>query len=64
MPLYAAHGVPEFWLIDLNAKELTCCRRPRDRIYDDVAVMTAADLTAPFATQSGIRVELGRLFDL
>lgn len=64
LPLYAAHGIEEFWLIDLNAKQMTRCRKPRAGRYEEVAILTAAQLREPVATTSGFNIELSRLFAL
>lgn len=64
LPLYAAHGIGEFWLIDLNAKQMTCCRKPRDHRYENVIVLGSAQLREPVTTISGFRIELSRLFEL
>jgi Uma2 family endonuclease len=32
-PLYARHGIPELWVIDLAASELHVYREPRDGVY-------------------------------
>jgi Uma2 family endonuclease len=50
--------------VDLNAKHMTRCRKPRDGRYEEVVVMTAAELREPVATLSGFRIELPRLFEL
>lgn len=34
VPLYARTGVPEVWLVDLNAAMVTSYRQPRDGSYD------------------------------
>jgi Uma2 family endonuclease len=35
IPLYARHGIPEVWLVDLEARVLTIYRRPADAGYDE-----------------------------
>lgn len=42
-PVYAAVGVPELWLIDLDEETITVCRDPRDGTYQDTAVHGADD---------------------
>jgi Uma2 family endonuclease len=64
LPLYAEHHVPEFWLIDLTAKELIRCRVPNDTRYDEVLVFGPAQLNEPLATLSRWKVDLTRLFSL
>lgn len=33
LPLYARHGIPEFWLIDVTSKTLQCMRDPQGEAY-------------------------------
>ena len=35
-PLYAANGVPEFWIVDLGAREVEVHREPEDGRYATV----------------------------
>jgi Uma2 family endonuclease len=32
-PLYARHGIPEVWIIDINSKQLHCLREPVGETY-------------------------------
>ncbi len=34
--LYARHGIPEFWIVDLAAGEVEVCRNPRGERYESV----------------------------
>jgi Uma2 family endonuclease len=63
--LYARHGVPEYWLVDPDAKRVTVFSDPRDGRYraeqtvSDVAVSAtipqlSADLKALFAPVPGL----------
>jgi Uma2 family endonuclease len=63
LPLYANHGIQEFWLIDLNAKELHVCRQPQNGTYSDVTVFNATNLSR-VTTATGTSVDLSRLFHL
>ena len=36
IPLYARHGIPEVWLVDLVNRLLSIHREPRDGIYRNV----------------------------
>lgn len=40
-PLYAQHGVPELWIVDLDAGCLRILRAPLDGEFRDVTVLTA-----------------------
>lgn len=39
LPIYARHGVPETWLIDLAAETVEVCRDPGPEGYGDVRVL-------------------------
>ena len=64
LPLYATHGIEEFWLVDLNAKELIRCRKPRNGRYDEIVAVGPAMLREPATTISDFRIDLSRLFEL
>jgi Uma2 family endonuclease len=57
LPLYAQHGVPEVWLVDLDAGRLQVCRAPQDGRYTDVSV-TATPGPTPLALLAGVSVDL------
>ena len=60
--LYARHGVPELWLIDVRAKHLTRYRDPVGGVYrrvDEPDVLAPVDLPAG----PNLRVQLGALFE-
>ena len=48
-PLYARAGVSELWLVDVDAGEVSVCRRPTASGYGDVTVRRRGDLLAPAA---------------
>ena len=60
--LYARHGVPELWLIDVRAKRLTRYRDPAGRAFGRV---DEPDVAAPIDLPGGLnlRVELAPLFE-
>lgn len=35
--LYARHGIPEFWIVNLNAGEVEVCRSPEGEAYTSIA---------------------------
>lgn len=43
VPLYAAAGIPEVWLVDLNAGTLTVFQQPEGAGYRAQSVLTARD---------------------
>jgi Uma2 family endonuclease len=57
LPLYAQHGVPEVWLVDLDAGRLQVCRAPQDGRYTDVSVSATPGPTSP-ALLAGVSVDL------
>jgi Uma2 family endonuclease len=57
LPLYAQHGVPEVWLVDLDAARLHVCRAPQDGRYAEVGT-TATPGPTPLALLDGVSVDL------
>ena len=47
VPLYARHGVPEVWLVDLNARHVGIYRRPDGGAYREVLRLGDAETVAP-----------------
>lgn len=37
VPLYARHGIPEVWLIDVNTAQLWCMRQPQQEGYASIS---------------------------
>ena len=61
LPLYARHGIPEMWLVDLGGRRLVRYRGPQHGSYalvDEPDLATAIDVSA----LSGTAVDLHRLF--
>lgn len=61
VPLYARHGIPEMWLIDLRDRRLVRYRAPQQGSYtlvDEPELGTPLELS----TLSGIVVDLRRVF--
>ncbi len=54
--LYARHGIPEFWLVDVRGKRLTRHRNPADTGYALVDVPDVNDPVAP-ARLPGVRID-------
>jgi len=61
VPLYAAHAIPEVWIVDVANRLLTIHREPRDGLYRDVQTMATAGIVEPVMLP-GVRVDLGGLF--
>jgi len=59
--LYAAHGIPEMWLVDLRGQRLVRHRAPQQGSYTEV---DEPDLSAPVEIPAlpGVVIELQRLF--
>lgn len=60
LPLYARHGVPELWIVDLEAQALLTCRRPRGESYAEVLEARTPGVVA-IAALPGATVDLSGL---
>ncbi len=47
--LYARHGIPEVWLLDINAREITVYREPVEGQYRLIRKPTAAEAVSSMA---------------
>ena len=56
-PLYARHGVPEYWIFDLPARSLRRFRQPSGDRYRDVSAFETPDIITLPGLQ-GTRVDL------
>ncbi|MGH8478484.1 MAG: Uma2 family endonuclease [Gammaproteobacteria bacterium] len=63
IPLYARHGIPEVWLIDVEGRTLTIFETPADGRYRDERRMRPSGTLAPKALP-GVEVDLSRLFGM
>jgi Uma2 family endonuclease len=61
VPLYARHGVPEVWMVDLNNDELHFFRLPRDGEYTDISSTDTPTMTA-IQSLPGVAIDLAQLF--
>ena len=57
--LYARFGVPEYWLVDPEARSVTICSDPHDGRYRTETVASEAAISA---TIPGLSVDLAALF--
>lgn len=48
-PLYARHGIPEFWLVNLKTSSLEVFRAPLEGDYQNRTVFRAGDSVSPLA---------------
>jgi Uma2 family endonuclease len=61
IPLYARHGLPEVWLIDVEGRTLTVFERPADGRYRNERRVRPSGALAPKALP-GVEMDLSRLF--
>lgn len=45
--LYAAHGLPEYWLIDVNARTVTLYRDPEGEAYRSIRIVPTTHSISP-----------------
>jgi Uma2 family endonuclease len=61
LPLYARHGVPEAWLVDLLNRQLITYRTPTTTGFQDMQTLTDLSVVSPLLLP-GVTVELSGLF--
>ena len=61
LALYARHGIPEVWLVDVNARELTVCHEPAEYRYRLIRKPAAAEAITPAAV-AGVAIALADVF--
>lgn len=61
-PLYARHGIREFWIVGLRQRELLCLRQPRNGEYAEIETIKAPGLVQ-ISALGETRVDLSGLFD-
>jgi Uma2 family endonuclease len=60
VPLYARHGIPEVWIVDLPNEQLLIYRSAADGKYLDQSIMKEPGVT-PVAAIPGVEVDLSGL---
>jgi Uma2 family endonuclease len=60
LPLYARHGIPEAWIVDLQQNEVHFFRSPRDGQYLDLDSVREPAMT-PIVASRGVEVDLSKL---
>jgi len=60
LPLYARHGVPEVWIIDLEARLLCFHRAPAGDAYTEAST-TASPGRTPIAALPGVEIDLAQI---
>ena len=61
LPVYARHGIPEVWIVDVNARTLTAFLDPSVAGYRCGSV-AAAGATLPLSQLPGVSIPLDDLF--
>ena len=61
-PLYARHGIPELWIVDLTGREIRFHRFPRDGKYSDITSTSTPCIVIPSAL-SEVHIDLTHIFD-
>jgi Uma2 family endonuclease len=61
-PLYAVHGIPEFWIIDLQDRQVRFFRTPQSGRYTDVAITSGPGVVTPIALPD-VQIDLTHVLD-
>ena len=61
LPLYARHGIPEVWIVDLRHRRLDIHRQPDGTAYREGCTATGPDTATPLALPE-CRVDVSALF--
>jgi len=61
--LYAEHGIPEYWVVDVQAEQVHVHRTPSQGIYQSIQSFNKPTLISPHC-QPAARLSLAELFDL
>ena len=62
IPLYASHGIPEVWLIDLNNRQLLCMREPTGQRYTNASSTGSGHIE--LSTLPGASVDISEVLAL
>jgi Uma2 family endonuclease len=62
LTLYAQHGIPEYWIVDVQAKCIEVYRDPGPKGYTQRLELGPADVVSPQALP-GVRLSVGEIFD-
>lgn len=61
LPIYAAAGIPEYWILDLNDKSLEVYRDPAGESYGSTQKLAGDDQVSPLACPE-VTLRVGSLF--
>ena len=53
-PLYAAAGIPEYWIVDVNTRRLLVYRDPQPAGYASLQTFTTRDAVSPLAAPDAL----------
>ncbi len=63
LPLYAGHGIPEVWIVDVAGGFIEVCRRPEGRAYRERQRHRAGEFLSPGAFPD-LRLAVGSIVEL
>jgi Uma2 family endonuclease len=61
-PLYALHGIPEFWVVDLKGRQIRFFRSQKEAKYSDVTSTSEPGIVSPIALP-GVQIDLAHILD-
>jgi len=59
--LYAQHGIPEYWIVDVQAKCIEVFRTPASTGYSQELEFVLTDVVSPQAPP-GVKLSVGEIF--
>ena len=59
--MYAQHGIPEYWIVDVQAKCIEVFRDPTSTSYTRKLEFGPADVVSPQALP-GVKLSVGEIF--
>jgi Uma2 family endonuclease len=60
-PLYAAHGVPEYWIVDLEGKGVHVFREPQSGQYRQTVTTAGSEALVPVGLPH-VRIDVSKVF--
>src|ERR687896_1657519 len=60
-PLYAAHGVPEYWIVDLEDKGVHVFREPQSGHYRQIFTVAGSEALVPVGLPH-VRIDVSKVF--
>ncbi len=62
LPLYAEHGIPEVWLVDVTRRRVEILKKPQEERYTSARALTKADEALAPEALPELRLTLKELF--